>query len=76
MKRNLFFAAFLLAVACSFSACEALTGGCKVCQNVTYENGKVVSASAETQYCGTDLATKESTPDVTIGSLTTKVECR
>ncbi len=30
----------------------------------------------ETEYCGTDLVTKEATPPVTVGSHTTKVECR
>jgi len=33
-----------------------------------------VKGSHETEYCGAALEKKESTPDVTTGALTTKVE--
>jgi len=75
MKRKLFFGAALLFIACMLTSCENLSD-CKVCKNVTYENGKEISSTSETEYCGADLLTKEATPDVTIGPLTTKVECR
>ena len=75
MKRKILFGATFLFIIWAFTSCEKLTG-CKVCKNVTYENGSVVNSGSETEYCGTELLTKEATPDVTVGSLTTKVECR
>ncbi len=75
MKRKLLYGAALVFIMFSVPSCEALSD-CKVCQDVKYEGGAVISASAETQYCGTDLINKESTPDFTLGSVTTKVECR
>jgi hypothetical protein len=74
MKRKLLFGASLLFIAWAATSCEDLL--CKFCKNVTYENGAVINSGTETEYCGADLITKEATPDVTIGSLTTKVECR
>jgi hypothetical protein len=75
MKRKLFFGATFLFIAWAAGSCESISG-CKVCKNVTYENGSVVNSTSETEYCGSDLVKKEATPDVTVGSLTTKVECR
>ncbi len=75
MKRKLLFGAAFLFVVWAATSCEALTD-CKFCKNVTYENGVVVNEGSETEYCGADLIAKEATPDVTVGSLTTKVECR
>jgi hypothetical protein len=75
MKRKLLFGAAFLFVAWAATSCEALSG-CKFCKNVTYEAGAVINSGSETEYCGTDLITKEATPDVTVGALTTKVECR
>jgi len=49
---------------------------CKRCKTVTYENGVIINSSHETEYCGAALEKKESTPDVTTGALTTKVECK
>ena len=74
MKTKLLFGAAFFFFAWAATSCESLSG-CKVCKNVTYENGSVVNSGSETEYCGTDLITKEATPDVTVGSLTTKVEC-
>jgi hypothetical protein len=74
MKRRLLYSAAFLFIMFSATSCEAISD-CKVCQDVKYEGGAVVSASPETQYCGQDLINKESTPDLTIGSVTTKVEC-
>jgi hypothetical protein len=74
MKRKLLFGATFLFLVWAATSCEAISG-CKKCKNVTYENGSVVSSSGETEYCGTDLIAKEATPDVTVGTITTKVEC-
>jgi hypothetical protein len=35
-----------------------------------------LESGPETEYCGADLIAKEATPDITIGTVTTKVECR
>jgi hypothetical protein len=75
MKRKFIFGAAFLLIMFSVTSCEEL-GGCKVCQDVKYEGGIVIGATAETEFCGTELIQKESTPDITIGSVTTKVECR
>ncbi|TAL65159.1 MAG: hypothetical protein EPN88_09930 [Bacteroidetes bacterium] len=75
MKRKLLFGALFLFFVWAADSCTALKD-CKFCKNVTYENGSVVSSGTETEYCGTDLITQEAKPDVTVGSLTTKVECR
>jgi hypothetical protein len=75
MKRKLLFGSAFLFIMFSVTSCEKL-GGCKVCQDVRYEAGAVIGATAETEFCGTQLIQKEATPDLTIGSITTKVECR
>ena len=72
MKKKLIFAAAFILIALSFNSCEDT---CKFCKTVTYENGTVINEGTETEYCGADLLKKEATPDVTVGSLTTKVEC-
>jgi hypothetical protein len=59
----------------AFTSCEALSN-CGHCKDVTYENGIVVNSSEETEYCGQELLDKKGTAPVTLGSLTTKVECR
>jgi hypothetical protein len=74
MKRKIIFSISFLVIMFSVTSCEKL-GGCKVCQDVKYEAGSVISKSAEQEYCGTELIQKESTPDFTLGSVTTKVEC-
>lgn len=75
MKRKLLFGAAFMFVAWAATSCEAISG-CKFCKNVTYENGSVLISGSETEYCGADLVKQEATPDVKIGTLTTKVECR
>ena len=75
MKRKLLFGVAFLFVAWAFTSCEALTD-CKFCKNVTYEDGTVISSGTESEYCGTDLITRQAAPDVVIGALTTKFECR
>jgi hypothetical protein len=73
MKRKILFAASLFFIAWSFTACEDTCGFCKT---VTYEDGVKINESAETEYCGADLVAQKAKPDITIGSLVTKVECR
>jgi hypothetical protein len=75
MKKNLLFAAAFMFITWAATSCEALSD-CKYCRNVTYENGIVINSGPESEYCGAELIKKEATPDVTVGSLTTKVECR
>jgi hypothetical protein len=75
MKTKLLFGAAFLFVAWTTTSCEVLSG-CKVCKDVTYENGAVLFSGVETEYCGADLIAKEATPDVTVGTHTIKVECR
>jgi hypothetical protein len=76
MKRKILLgAAFFIFVAWAATSCEAISG-CKFCKNVTYENGSVLNSGSETEYCGADLVKQQATPDVKIGALTTKVECR
>lgn len=48
---------------------------CMSCKNVTYENGVVINFGPALVYCGADLEAKLATPNYTLGTLTTKVEC-
>lgn len=73
MKKKIFYAASFFLIVLVAPSCEK---SCKFCKSVTYENGVVQNSGSETEYCGTDLIAKEATPDVTVGALTTKVECR
>jgi len=75
MKRKLLFAASFLFIVWAFTSCEALSD-CGFCKNVTYEDGSVINESGETEYCGADLVAQKAIDPVTIGSVTTKVECR
>jgi hypothetical protein len=75
MRRKLLFGVSFLFIAWAVTSCEAISS-CKKCKDVTYENGSVINSGSETEYCGTELIAKEATPDVTVGSLVTKVECR
>jgi hypothetical protein len=74
MKRKLILGTAFLLIAWSFNSCDLKS--CKFCKTVTYENGSITKSGTETEYCGADLITQQATPDVTIGSVTTKVECR
>jgi hypothetical protein len=75
MKRKLILGVFLLFIAWAFTSCEALND-CGYCKEVIYEDNDFVSETTETEFCGADLIKKKATPPVTVGSLTTKVECR
>lgn len=75
MKRKLLIGVMFVLVAWMATYCKAIST-CKFCKNVTYENGAVTNSGSETEYCGADLIKEEAIPDVTVGTLTTKVECR
>jgi hypothetical protein len=75
MKRKLLFSAAFILIAWAADSCSAITD-CKFCKNVTYENGVIQNSGSETEYCGADLIKQEAIPDVTVGALVTKVECR
>jgi hypothetical protein len=73
MKKKLLFAAALVIIACTFTSC---TKTCKTCKQVAYVNGSYDhDASSAQEYCGLELTGIEATPDVTIGSTTTKWVC-
>jgi hypothetical protein len=74
MKKKLIFAAAFVLIAWSFVSCEFQK--CKMCATNIYENGSLTIPGSEAEYCGTDLVTKEAVPDITVGNLVTKVECR
>ena len=69
---GIFFFAALFAMAVSVDSCS---NTCKMCQTNTYDNGNLTNQGTATEYCGTDLIKEEAIPDVTVGSVTTKVEC-
>jgi hypothetical protein len=75
MKRKLLFGTAFLFIAWSVTSCELLKT-CKFCKSVTYENGSVINSGTETEYCDADLIKQQAILPVTIGALTTKVECR
>ncbi len=75
MKKKLLFGSAFVLLSWAVTSCEALND-CGFCKNVTYENGVITNTGAETEYCGADLIAKKATPDYTVGTLTTKVECR
>lgn len=75
MKRKLYFGAAFLLLTWAITSCDKLSD-CKMCKYVTYENGVATVTGTETEYCGTDLITKQAAPDAVIGTLTTKFECR
>jgi hypothetical protein len=77
MRRKLIFGVSFLVIAWTFTSCESLSD-CGFCKDVTYETGNPdpIQTGTETEYCGQDLVNKKATAPVTVGSLTTKVECR
>ncbi|MGQ9619559.1 MAG: hypothetical protein ACUVTX_01070 [Bacteroidales bacterium] len=74
-KKKLVFGVLVIFVALSFTSCEGLFQKCKLCKTVTYQDGQVINETDPIEYCGADLVKKEATPPVTVGNLTTKVEC-
>ena len=76
MRRKLLYATGFLLMTVGLHSCEGLFENCKLCRQVTYENGNVTNQTSETEYCGTSLLTVQATPPVTIGNTTTQWECR
>lgn len=74
MKRKLIIAAILLLITVTFTACPMLQD-CKMCATNTYTSGTLTIPGSEAEYCGSDLLTKEATPDITVGAQVIKVEC-
>jgi hypothetical protein len=77
MKRKLILGALFIFATWAASSCDSL-GKCQTCKYVIYENGIVVPSQnpSETEYCGADLIARQAKADVTIGTQTTKFECR
>jgi len=75
MKRKLAYAAGLLLVACTFTACDMLGGGCQTCQTVSYENNNPIAWGIPAEYCDNDLVTIKTTPPSTVNGVTTQWEC-
>jgi len=40
------------------------------------ENGVIINTGTETKYCGTAATQQQARPNITVGNLTTKIECR
>jgi hypothetical protein len=76
MKKKICYLACLVLIAFMATSCGKIAGDCKNCKKVYYINGTTYDhEDPETQYCGTDLITVESTPPQTVGSYTVKWEC-
>ena len=56
MKRKLAYAAGLLLIACTFTACDMLGDNCEICQLVSYDNGNPYRVGhSETEFCDDEL---------------------
>jgi hypothetical protein len=75
MKRKLIIAATFILMASAFTACGKIFQNCKFCATNTYENGTLIIAGSEAEYCDADLLAKEAIPDIPAGAQTIKVEC-
>jgi len=75
MKRRILLVVGFILITCSFNACELLSGNCETCQWVEYDNGVRTNEGDPIEYCDEDLLLYKNTPPVTVGSITTRVEC-
>lgn len=75
MKRKLAYAAGLIVIAFTFTACEMLGDNCEICQIVSYENGNPFLYGPESEFCGDELFAIKTQPPETSGSVTLKWEC-
>ena len=75
MKRKLAYAAGLLLVACTFTACDMLGGSCQTCQTVSYENGNPTAWGIPAEYCDDELVAIKATSPWTVNGVTTQWEC-
>jgi len=66
----------LLIIACTFTACDALSGDCQVCRYASYDsaNGETTYTD-DIEYCGTDLIAMKAIKPVTTNGVTTSVQC-
>lgn len=76
MKKKLIIAAAFILMASAFTACNGLFQNCKMCATNTYENGTLIIAGSEVEYCDAALISKEAVPDIPVGAQIIKVECR
>lgn len=74
MKRKLFFACLLFALAVCFNSCEVLSD-CKACKQVTYVDGAWDHETATSDYCGASLLSIETMDDYVNGNIRTTWEC-
>jgi hypothetical protein len=75
MKRKLLFGAVFIFITWAVTSCEAIRT-CKICKQVTYENGVVINEGNEAEYCDAELIAIEATPDYISGNIRTTWECR
>jgi hypothetical protein len=75
IKKKFAYAAGLLLVACSFTACEMLGDNCEICQLVTYDNGYPSYTGPESEFCGDELLKIKTKPPETSGTVTIQWEC-
>jgi len=76
IKKKFAYAAGLLLVAGSFTACEMLGGSCQTCQLVSYDQaGDPFAWGTMAEYCDDDLVTVKTTPPTTTNGVTTKYVC-
>jgi len=76
MKKKLAYAAGLLVIVCSFTACDMIGGNCQVCQLNSYEDNILIATVREAEYCDDELLAIKAIPPETSGGVTTKWECR
>lgn len=76
MKKKLAYAAGLLVIICSFTACDMIGGNCQICQLNSYEDNILIATVSEAEYCDDELLAIKSKPPITDGGFTTKWECR
>jgi hypothetical protein len=75
MKKSILKALAISAIiAFTVSSCELL-GDCKTCSKVTTVDGVETNRTVGILYCGDELAEKENSSPVTIGSTTTYWDC-
>jgi hypothetical protein len=75
MKRKIIIAAILVLITITFTACPSVFQNCKMCATNTYENGTLILAGSEAEYCDAALISKEAIPDIPVGAQIIKVEC-
>ncbi|MBS0011710.1 MAG: hypothetical protein KFF49_09895 [Bacteroidales bacterium] len=80
MKKKIFFFSVYLALAAGLTSCEGMLENCETCRYNVYVNDVLSYSEMEAEYCGADLITRKSAPDVITGEGTahetvTKFEC-